>query len=249
VSTPHLHISTSSDIFAIELDRWIGTIIVQIGTGDMVRQHTQEIVNPANSHLNHFGGVARAIADAAGNDLISECETYQQTHGLLLTMAVTNTTAGRLRPRIEYVVHTVGPRNVDYVDKNELQIALTTTYYNTLKYASETLRIPNLCLPAISSGIFQVKLESVVFAFYTALTLYTDEYSRTSHTTILQNVRLINNCQATTATTARLFQDLYSADRPPLAAESPPTVQPRPSGRQADRRRRSNKRVEERMEI
>jgi len=89
----------------------------------MVRQHTQAIVNPANSHLNHFGGVARAIADAAGNDLISECKTYLQTHGLLPTTAVTHTTAGRFCSRIEYVVHTVGPRDVDYTDKKEIQIA------------------------------------------------------------------------------------------------------------------------------
>jgi len=53
------------------------TIRLQIGTGDIVKQHTQAIVNPANSHLNHFGGVARVIADAAGNDLIGECETYK----------------------------------------------------------------------------------------------------------------------------------------------------------------------------
>jgi len=104
-----------------------------------------------------------------------------------------------------------------------------------------------LCLPAISSGIFQVSLESVVLAFYTALTLYRDEYSRTSHTPILQSVRLINNCPDTTATTARLFQDLYGTDRPPPAPDN--TMQPRPSGQQADRRRRSNKRVEERMKI
>jgi len=109
VVSPHPHINTSSDIFDIALDQWIGTIRVQIGTGDMVRQHTQAIVNPANSHLNHFGEVARAIADAAGNDLISECETYRQTHGLLPTTGVTHSNAG--------IVHTVGPRDVDYTDK------------------------------------------------------------------------------------------------------------------------------------
>jgi len=173
----------SSDVFEIELDQWIGKIRVQIGTGDLIQQHTPAIVNPANSHLNHFGG--EAIADAAGNDLISECETYRQAHGLLPTAAVTHTTAGRLRPRIEYVVHTVGPRDVDYVDKDELQAVLTMTYYNTIKYASEILRISNLCLLAISSGIFQVILESGVLAFYTALKQYTDEYRRTSHTPIL----------------------------------------------------------------
>jgi len=152
VSTPPPQISTSTDIFDIELDYSIGTIPVQIGTGDIINQHTQAIVNPANSHLNHFGEVARA--DAAGNNLISECETYKQTNGLLPTAALTHTTAGKLRPRIEYVVHTVGPRDVDYVDKDELQTVLTKTYYSVIKYTSEILRIPTLCLPAISSGIF-----------------------------------------------------------------------------------------------
>jgi len=64
--TPQQHVSTPTDTFDIELDQGIGTIRVQIGTGDIVNQQTQAIVNPANSHLNHFGGVARAIADAAG---------------------------------------------------------------------------------------------------------------------------------------------------------------------------------------
>jgi len=59
--TPQPHVSTPTDTFDIKLDHWIGTIRVQNGTGDIVNQQTQAIVNPANSHLNHFGGVARAI--------------------------------------------------------------------------------------------------------------------------------------------------------------------------------------------
>jgi len=251
--TPPPHISTSSDIFTIELDHWIGTVRVQIGTGDLVKQHTQAIVNPANSHLNHFGGVARAIADAAGNNLISECETYKQTHGLLPTTSVTHTTAGKLRPRIDYVIHTVGPRDVDYGDKDELQTVLTGTYYSVIKYASEILRIPTLCLPAISNGIFQVKLESVVRAFYTALKQYTDEYTQTSHTPILQSVRFISNSLTAATTAAHLFQELYTTNQPKQTPTSTPidtpTLTPTSSGRQADRRRRSNQRVEERMEI
>jgi len=223
---------------------------VRIATGDIVPQHIRAIVNPGNSHLNHFRGVACAIADAAGNDLINECETYRQEHGLLPTTGVTHTTAGRLRPGIEYVVHTIGPRDIDYPNKTELQIALTTTFYNTLKYASETLRIPDLCLSAISSGIFKVTLESVVRAFYTALTLYTDEYSRTSHTPILQSVCLINICADQTATTAQLFRGMYNTDRPtPASDTNPPQQTVRPSGRQANRRARAHTRVEERMEV
>jgi len=47
-----------------------------------------------------FLAEARAIANTAGNDLISECETYKQTIGLLPTASVIYTMAGRLRPRI-----------------------------------------------------------------------------------------------------------------------------------------------------
>jgi len=51
VPTPQQHVSTPTDTFDIELDHWIGTIRVQISTGNIVIQQTQAIVNPANSHL------------------------------------------------------------------------------------------------------------------------------------------------------------------------------------------------------
>jgi len=72
--------------------------------------------------------VARAIADAAGNELINECEKYKQAHGLLQTSSVMHTTAGKLRPCIEHIIHTIGPHDVDYSVKEELQEVLTKTY-------------------------------------------------------------------------------------------------------------------------
>jgi len=101
--------SIPADDFEVQLDYWIRTIRVQVGTGDITHQKTQAIVNLANSHLNPFGGVARAIADAERNELINECEVYKQTNGILPISSVMHTTAGKLRPRIEYVIHTVGP--------------------------------------------------------------------------------------------------------------------------------------------
>jgi len=118
--------SIPTDDFEAELDHWIGTICVQKGTGDITHQRTQAIVNAANSHLNHFGGVARAIADAAGNELINECEVYKQNTGMLPISSVMHTTAGKLRPRIKYVIHTVGSCDVDYSDKDELLKVHTT---------------------------------------------------------------------------------------------------------------------------
>jgi len=170
-----------------------------------------------------------------GIDLVGECEAFKQKHGLLPTAAVMHMTAGKLRPHIEYVIHTVGPRDVNYSDKNELQSILTTTYHSVIKYASEVLRIPTLCLPPISSGIFHVSLELVVRAFYTAINQYVDGYTRTSHTPILQNIQFISNCAETTATVAGLFQELHSADHPAptYTTTTAESTTPTASGRQA----------------
>jgi len=193
--------------------------------------------------------VARVIADAAGNELVNECEIYKQTHGLLPLAAVIHTTAGKLRPHIEHVIHTVGPRDDDYVDKLALLMALTDTFYNVIHYASETLRVSHLCIPAIGSGIFQVPLTCVVHAFHAAIKRYTHGYIQTSHTPILQCVQLINISQTETETAAQIFLDLYTAGQPPPVETPTSLLAPQPSGRQANRRRRANTRVEKRMDI
>jgi len=144
-----------------------------------------------------------------------------------------HTTAGRLCPRIAYVIHTVGPRDVDFDDKDEIQEVLTSTYYNVIKYASETLRTSTLAFPAISGGIIHVKLKSVIKAFYTALKKYTAEFSQTSHTPILQSVYFVNNSHAITTTAAYLFQELYSSDNTPSPSNNTPksaTINFRPPG-------------------
>jgi len=139
--------------------------------------------------------------------LILECEQYKQAHGLLLTPSVMHTTAGKLRPRIEHIIQTVGPRDVDYSDKEELQEVLTKTYYNVMKYTSETLRVSTGALPAISGGIYKVKLESVIKALHTALQRFIDEYKKT-HTHLYCSFYLVNNSHAITTTAVYLFQEL-----------------------------------------
>jgi len=56
--------------FEQEIELWFGKLLVHNDIGDIDKQQIQAIGNPANSHLNHFGGVDREIADAAGNELV-----------------------------------------------------------------------------------------------------------------------------------------------------------------------------------
>jgi len=70
-----------------------------------------------------------------------------------------------------------------------------------------------------------------------AVTQYVDEYSRTSHTPILQSIGFISNCVGTTEAVASLFQELHNVDYPVRTPTQTPmdTPTPTPSGRQAGR--------------
>src|SRR6056297_569921 len=80
---------------------------IEIVKGDITKEETEAIVNAANSSLQHGGGVALAIASAAGKELRNECEQYISQHGEVPTGSAMITTGGNLKAK--YVIHTVGP--------------------------------------------------------------------------------------------------------------------------------------------
>ncbi|MCD6523286.1 MAG: macro domain-containing protein [Candidatus Diapherotrites archaeon] len=118
--------------------------MITIHHKDITEINADVIVNAANEYLQHKGGVALAIANKAGEDLIRESEEYVQKHGPLKTTGVAVTTAGNLNAK--YVIHAVGPRGT-----NEMQ--LQKTIENVMKKAME-LEAKTIALPAISCGIF-----------------------------------------------------------------------------------------------
>jgi len=129
-----------------------GGIMVEVYQGDLVAETVDVIVNPANSHLRHGSGAARAIANAAGWKLEDECKHFIRQHKRLNVTKVTHTSAGNLEPKIRFVIHAVGPRAADFRDATELFEALKETFFNCLHYANVELRVSSVSVPAISSG-------------------------------------------------------------------------------------------------
>ena len=127
-------------------------INVRILVGDLTKQKTEVIVNPANCFLHHFGGAAKAIADAAGPTLTRECESYIKMHRKLRTSEVMDTTSGRLRSPIRYVIHAVGPNVKDYPNIGECMRLLNKTFLNCFVHANDILKVKSMSVPAISSG-------------------------------------------------------------------------------------------------
>lgn len=116
---------------------------LKIVEGDITREAVDAIVNAANSHLQHGGGVAGAIVRAGGKEI--QDESNKIGHVEVGKAAIT--AAGTLPAK--NVIHAVGPRWGEGGEEQKLRNAVT----NSLKLADEH-RLKSISLPAISSGIF-----------------------------------------------------------------------------------------------
>jgi len=148
----------SSDILHADRERLMfktaeSQLVVNVLTGDLTRQKSEAIVNPANRHLLHSGGAAKAIQSAAGPLLLNECKDYIRKHKELPTSSVMHTTSGNLPRPINHVIHACGPNVRDYPDDKQCLHLLEKTFLNCFVYANDTLHVQRLALPAISSGI------------------------------------------------------------------------------------------------
>jgi len=128
-----------------------GGRILKIKKGDLTEEKVDAIVNAANSHLKHGGGVAGAIVRKGGKIIQEESDRIGYTP--VGNVAVTS--AGSLKAK--YVIHAVGPRWGEGEEDKKLRSAV----YNSLKKAQE-LRLASISLPAISSGIFGFPKERCV---------------------------------------------------------------------------------------
>jgi O-acetyl-ADP-ribose deacetylase len=117
--------------------------ILRLVLGDITSREVDAIVNAANSHLQHGGGVAGAIVRKGGQIIQDESNKI----GYVPVGQAAITTAGRLPAR--YVIHAVGPRMGEGDEDSKLENAVLSS----LVLASEE-GLNSISLPAISSGIF-----------------------------------------------------------------------------------------------
>jgi O-acetyl-ADP-ribose deacetylase (regulator of RNase III) len=121
----------------------VGDATVRLCRGDITLADTDAIVNAANSHLQHGGGVAAAIVRRGGAAIQAESDRI----GYCPEGEAVVTGAGNLAAR--YVIHAVGPRGGDPEGDRKLAGAVRSA----LERACE-LGLTSISLPAISSGIF-----------------------------------------------------------------------------------------------
>lgn len=127
----------------IILEHKIGGKTLRLVQGDITDREVDAIVNAANSHLQHGGGVAGAIVKKGGNIIQEESDKI----GFTPVGTAVITGAGRLPSK--FVIHAVGPRMGEGDEDKKLKNAV----HSTLVLADEQ-NLRSISLPAISSGTF-----------------------------------------------------------------------------------------------
>jgi len=124
-----------------------GTTVTAL-CADLTLQEVDAIVNAANEHLQHGGGLAGAIVRAGGGEIQDESDRWVAEHGPLSPGRAAVTWAGHLPAR--RVIHVAGPVYRIGQDNEGLLRA-------AVRAALDAARIEGcrtVALPAISAGIF-----------------------------------------------------------------------------------------------
>ncbi len=125
------------------MEKKVGDKLLRLVKGDITERDVDAIVNAANSHLKHGGGVAGAIVRKGGDIIQQESDKI----GYVPVGSAAITTAGKLPCKA--VIHAVGPRMGEGDEDNKLRNAVLSS----LKLATEK-GFKSISMPAISSGIF-----------------------------------------------------------------------------------------------
>ena len=169
---------------------------VQIVLGDITLEEVDAIVNAANSHLKHGGGVAGAIVRRGGFEIQEESDEIVRERGPVRTGEAVVTSGGKLKAK--YVIHTVGPvwRGGNHGEDKLLYRAV----YNSLLKAHE-LGVESISMPAISTGIYGFPKERAVPIFARAIADFFREHGDSS-------IRIVRICNIDPVT-AKIFAEKF----------------------------------------
>jgi O-acetyl-ADP-ribose deacetylase (regulator of RNase III) len=153
----------------------------QITKGDITLEDVDAIVNAANEHLQHGGGVAWAIVRRGGDVIQEESDAWVRTHGLVPHSHPAWTSGGALPSR--FVIHAVGPVWDNVGDEDT---KLEDAVNGSLRVADE-LKCESIAFPAISTGIFGFPKDRAARIIFKTI----EDYFNAETESGLKNVKLV----------------------------------------------------------
>ncbi len=126
-----------------DIEKMINRTVIRLVSADLTERRVDAIVNAANSHLRHGGGVAGAIVRKGGRMIQEESDRI----GYVPVGSAAMTSGGNLKAK--HVIHAVGPRMGEGDEDSKLRSAIRSV----LRLASAG-QLKSISVPAISAGIF-----------------------------------------------------------------------------------------------
>jgi O-acetyl-ADP-ribose deacetylase (regulator of RNase III) len=172
---------------------------MQLVKGDITVETTEAIVNAANEHLAHGGGVAGAIARGGGPAIQSESDEWVKKHGPISHAKPAWTSGGKLACR--YVIHAVGPIWGLGDENAKLEAAVTGSLL-----LAEELEVTSIAFPAISTGIFGFPKEQAAEIMIAAI----QKYFETKPHSSINTVRLVLFDETTLTAFQKTWHDHFN---------------------------------------
>ncbi|XP_017276148.1 protein mono-ADP-ribosyltransferase PARP9 [Kryptolebias marmoratus] len=171
-----------------------GGVKVSVWKADLTFFPADAVVNPANEHLNHCGGLAQALSDAGGPKIQKESDDYIKKNGSLKTGEAVALNAGDLPNKM--IIHAVGP-DLSYSPSYELKKAksLLEKAIWSIFFQAKEHQLANVAIPAISSGLFHFPLPDCADTIVSTVKCIYDKYSHQRN--LPKEIFLVNNDEPT----------------------------------------------------
>jgi O-acetyl-ADP-ribose deacetylase len=178
---------------------------IQIVQGDITIENVDAIVNAANEHLQHGGGVAWAISKKGGPKIQKESDEWIRQHGIVPHSHPAWTSGGLLPSK--YVIHAVGPvwGNTQRAGTSgDEDVKLADAVTGSLRVADE-LKCSSIALPAISTGIYGFPKDRAAEIIFSAI----DKYFFENLSSAVKTVKLVLFDQPSVDVFIKTWQDKW----------------------------------------
>ena len=153
---------------------------LMIKQGDLTQEPVDVIVNAANRHLEHGGGIARVISLKGGPMIDQESRAWVRDHGPVTHESPGITTAGNMPAN--YIFHAVGPVWGSGNEENKLANTI-----NGCLVKMDEMALESIAFPAISTGVFRFPKALAASIFYETFKKYFSVHPNSS----IRNVILV----------------------------------------------------------
>ena len=132
-------------------------LMVILKKGNILEETVEAIINPANSGLQHLGGLAFQINQATNGYLQKKSDEFIKKHGALQNTSFVVQVPDKFnRYYWHTIVNIVAPDNHLYnLPQNEIAAGLKTATQSIL-HAALKYKLKNIAVPAIGCGIFRI---------------------------------------------------------------------------------------------